>query len=871
MFENKSTYSQHTQQTKLSKVLCPKHLPINSKFKQNEPQKRTQEQQKKARHSRLQIHSERRQSMKVACLVNEDASYSPNGGTLSIIASTVSSLISSTQNQLLPHPNLTTTTIANSVISNITFQDIPYSPELYSFSSSLLVDSCDVCDSDRFLYCGFVDLNQASVGRVNNASLIRTSANMDYTNTQFDHWDINTYQTVSNTKASGLKYGCFFIQGGNQLTLQTCLFDKIERETAGTVVYGTTDNPSQAVFMKNVICTSCNSKKGQGTIWTHLGTIKIEDSEFRACEAEGYGGAIRVAWKTHTNPLFVTNTVFSKCGVRSGPGGAISAKINGRDKTRIVNCIFEYCYCPGNGAALDLWEGEQFRDLHIYHFTNTGSNVQTMFKVDGGSLSVIHSGSVACSELSITGLTFIGAKLIETTSYSSLSVTDSDFASLTSETALVSLKKSSSTTTFTSTNFTDVSASSQPIIDIDIAGTVLFDGTTKFENPSPLSSPLFTASSSSKVQFSGASLLSVTTGSGMIETKVGTVEIDACLVGPSTQTAIEYALLTAGYTGSTTTATLNIISSTFKNIKSNGAPALSVSQKGVVSMSSCVVESASTMSSSLFSVMSGGQLTINTHSFASISSSKTPIIEAVSGSTLILSGPISSSADPHQSDATVDLGDAPLLSSSSALTMNAFTISNFKSTSPLIVLTPTSQTMTIGKSEKKSQFETIKSSSAGGSAINAVLSTEAILSISSTDFLDCSSTNGNGGAVSVSIVSGTFTVESSVSFKKCASSGNGGALFMDLTGRTTGTFSLDNIVFGSGEDANRCTESGQGRDLFMSVKKGDLAVINSASVKGDYFSTPADSAETFSSSELSKFDPRQSSILSSFNSNQSVI
>ncbi|KAK2954063.1 hypothetical protein BLNAU_11026 [Blattamonas nauphoetae] len=57
------------------------------------------------------------------------SSYSPNGGTLSIIASTISSLISSTQNQLLPHPNLTTTTLVNSVVSNITSQDISYSPE----------------------------------------------------------------------------------------------------------------------------------------------------------------------------------------------------------------------------------------------------------------------------------------------------------------------------------------------------------------------------------------------------------------------------------------------------------------------------------------------------------------------------------------------------------------------------------------------------------------------------------------------------------------------------------------------------------------------------------------------------------------------
>ncbi|KAK2958186.1 hypothetical protein BLNAU_6890 [Blattamonas nauphoetae] len=987
--------------------------------------------------------------MSNSALLPQISSYSPNGGTLSIITSTVSSLISSTRNQLLPHPNLTTTIIANSVISNITFQDIPYSPELSSFSSNLLIHSFDVSDSDRLLYCGFVDLNQPNVGHVSNASLIRTSANADYTNTQYGHQDISSYQTISNTKASGLTSGCFFIKNGNQLTLQTCLFQNIKRSTSGTVVHGDFDNTNQAVIMKKVICDTCNSTGGQGTIWTHLGRIEIEDSEFRSCEAEDYGGAIRIGFNINPNPLLITNTLFSKCGVRSGPGGAISGKINGRDKTRIVGCIFENCYCPRKGAALDLWDGKQFyiadclfidnkaggsntsdlqiwdttkyefdldngligclsssqqprisfvntslteeetakyfpiftlnvlilaesgndavfcgydykprgdcrtinyavqnlksfksdpfyyisirsaddnsiypintsitnqftnmevrhyaadtlgriscespltylsstasgfhhrfRDLHIHHFTNTDSNVQAMFKVEGGSLSVIHcsldgcetdtnqnqiktplfkisSGSVTCSELSVTSLTFIGAKLIETTSYASLSVTDSKFASLTSDSTLINLKGSSGTTTFTSTIFTDVSASTQPMIDVDITGTVLFDRTT-FENASPLTSTLYTASSSSKVQFSGASLLSVAADTGIIETKTGTVQMDACLIGPSTPTTITSALLTAGYADSTTTATLNIASSTFKNIKSNGAPALSVAQKGVVSMTSCVVESSSTMVSSLFSVTSGGQLTIDTLFFASISSSSGPIIQAGSGSTLILSGRFSSTTDAQMSATTVDLGASSLISSSSTLTMNAITISNLQSTSPLIVLTPTNEKTTIGKSETTTHFESIKSSStAGGSAISSTLTSGAALSISSTDFLDCSSTNGNGGAVSVSIVDGTLTIASTVSFKKCSSSGNGGALFIDLTGRKTGSFSLNNIVYGSGEDTNSCAESRKGTDLFIAVKKGDLEVINSTSVIGTYFTTPESEAATFSLAELSKYE-----------------
>ncbi|KAK2954064.1 hypothetical protein BLNAU_11027 [Blattamonas nauphoetae] len=92
-----------------------------------------------------------------------------------------------------------------------------------------------------------------------------------------------------------------------------------------------------------------------------------------------------------------------------------------------------------------------------------------MFKVDGGSLDVIHcsldgcetdtnptqitahffkvnSGEVSCSKLSVMGLSFVGAKLIDTTSYTSFSVTDSEFASLTSDSTLISLKDSSDTT-----------------------------------------------------------------------------------------------------------------------------------------------------------------------------------------------------------------------------------------------------------------------------------------------------------------------------------------------------------------------------------------------------------------------------------------
>ncbi|KAK2950878.1 hypothetical protein BLNAU_14180 [Blattamonas nauphoetae] len=237
--------------------------------------------------------------------------------------------------------------------------DITYSPEPASFSSSLLIHGCDVSDSDRFLYCGFVDLNQANSGTVNNASLIRTSANTDYTNILKDFTNIMSTRTISNTKASGLKNGCLYVKGDVKLTLWTCLFQDINCTSKGTVVYAHNHFTSQQVITDHVICDTCHGM-GSGTIYTELGTIKTTNSEFRACDAYYHGGAIRFEDSANENSLLVTNTIFSKCGVRDGHGGAISAKINGHDKTQIVDCIFESCHSPKNGAALDMWAGKQF-------------------------------------------------------------------------------------------------------------------------------------------------------------------------------------------------------------------------------------------------------------------------------------------------------------------------------------------------------------------------------------------------------------------------------------------------------------------------------------------------------------------------------
>ncbi|KAK2943578.1 hypothetical protein BLNAU_21509 [Blattamonas nauphoetae] len=142
------------------------------------------------------------------------------------------------------------------------------------------------------------------------------------------------------------------------------------------------------------------------------------------------------------------------------------------------------------------------------------------------------------------------------------------------------------------------------------------------------------------------------------------------------------------------------------------------------------------------------------------------------------------------------------------------------------------------------------------SVVSSKLQPDSSLTLDSVTCVSCKSTGQSafGEAVSVSIVDGTLEVKPGTSFEKCSSSGNGGALFIDMTERTTGTFTLKSIVYGSGEDANSCTGSGKGTDLFIAAKEGDLAVINSTSVIGEYLSTPASEATTFSSSDLSKFE-----------------
>ncbi|KAK2952227.1 hypothetical protein BLNAU_12786 [Blattamonas nauphoetae] len=1008
------------------------------------------------------------QLMSNSALLPQISSYSPNGGTLSIIASTISSLISSTQNQLLSHPNLTTTTLVNSVVSNITFQDIPYSPEPSSFSSSLLIHSCDLSDSDRFLYCGFVDLNQPNVGRVNNASLIRTSANADDTNTQSGHQDIDSSQTISNTKASGLTGGCFYLKGDITLTLQTCLFENIKRGSSGTVVFAEKDKSSQAVILKDVICDTCDGT-GAGTIWTHLGKIEIEDSEFRSCETKNLGGAIRIDNSANQNYLLVTNTLFSKCGVREGHGGAISAKINGRDKTRIITCIFEYCYCPGNGAALDMWNGLQFLiqnclfidnragdknpsdlqiwdttpdqfnlaegmidclssspqprisfkefplteeetakyfpvftvnelivanngedelfcgydykakgdcktvnyavqnlkadssdpfyyisirntdtepiypvdtsisnqfnkiqvqnytanalgkiscellsdylsttdsnihhrfvNLSIHHFTNTLSSVQALFKVDGGKLEVtrcvldgcqtdtnpeeikkpffkVNSGEVTCSELSVTSLTFVGAKLIDTTSYTSLSVTDSKFTSLTSDSTLINLKGSSGTTTFTSTKFTAISASSQPVIDVDITGTVVFAGTTIFEDSPSLSSNLVAASSSSKVQFSGTSFKNVGSASTLFSSagsasftfsdscsfttctgspifshaSTGTLSISSCTLASLTPTSPSplFALTGASGTVKLTSAPITGLTlATSPLIEMTGGQAATLSAEEIKSVSSTTslftigaTSSMEVKDSSLFESCRVGTLFAITTE-GSVSFTATTFKDLTSSAALISItksvGTVSFSASPFTNCESTSscLVDATLTGSASLSipSGNVFTdpttsntpISATSSSTAALSISPSfiggtaSLTRSVAVSISSSASLAVASASFKASTTTsakgkgAKLSTAGQLSVTSSTFENCVA--ANGGALEVILLSGGTATISAV-FTGCSSTGNGGAIVLDLSqlsSVSTSAFSLS----GSSFSGSSIESSGKGTDVYI--------------------------------------------------------
>ncbi|KAK2948297.1 hypothetical protein BLNAU_16746 [Blattamonas nauphoetae] len=119
--------------------------------------------------------------------------------------------------------------------------------------------------------------------------------------------------------------------------------------------------------------------------------------------------------------------------------------------------------------------------------------------------------------------------------------------------------------------------------------------------------------------------------------------------------------------------------------------------------------------------------------------------------------------------------------------------------------------------------------------------TSCTLDLLRVNFVNCSCTslyNSYPGAVFVQIKSGTLTMDS-CSFSKCSTTGDGGALRLDLTSATgTWDYMLKSVKFGRGEDANRCGEGMFGTDVFVTSSDLESAI------------TPERWAGSFSSSKL---------------------
>ncbi|KAK2943833.1 hypothetical protein BLNAU_21271 [Blattamonas nauphoetae] len=127
----------------------------------------------------------------------------------------------------------------------------------------------------------------------------------------------------------------------------------------------------------------------------------------------------------------------------------------------------------------------------------------------------------------------------------------------------------------------------------------------------------------------------------------------------------------------------------------------------------------------------------------------------------------------------------------------------------------------------ESTFTQITSTSSGAAVHSTLTASGHSLTITSCGFAACSS-NGNGGAMNVNVVAGSFVISTqTTTFSKCSSViSNGGAISLDLTGLSGGTFNLAGVSFGTGNDANSCGSGKSGKDVFM---HGDFTSFNDKS------------------------------------------
>ncbi|KAK2942816.1 hypothetical protein BLNAU_22264 [Blattamonas nauphoetae] len=227
---------------------------------------------------------------------------------------------------------------------------------------------------------------------------------------------------------------------------------------------------------------------------------------------------------------------------------------------------------------------------------------------------------------------------------------------------------------------------------------------------------------------------------------------------------------------------------------------------GSLVLSSCNVFSSTSNLPVSFVAVSGGIVSITSTTLTIPTIQSKPVISITGGELKTDSSTSFGNSDTatHQASILSIGGGEVVLDGTSLIASQSMTFAS----SPLIVQTKGSLTL------KDIKIENITRQAGDGSMISATLSANtAIFSIESTNFASCSSSAGNGGALAVTITSGSFSLNK-CRFESCSSGMDGGAVWLDLSKMPSPSqYSLLQTKFGTGSSANKA--SGKGDCVFV--------------------------------------------------------
>ncbi|KAK2943561.1 hypothetical protein BLNAU_21523 [Blattamonas nauphoetae] len=227
---------------------------------------------------------------------------------------------------------------------------------------------------------------------------------------------------------------------------------------------------------------------------------------------------------------------------------------------------------------------------------------------------------------------------------------------------------------------------------------------------------------------------------------------------------------------------------------------------GSLVVSSCTVFTSTPSLSVSFVSLSNGKVSFPGSTMTIPTLTSKPFV-SVSGGTMNVDSSttlVNSDTAAHQASLVSVNGGTVFLDGASLTTSKSMTFAS----SSMIVQTKGSLTL------KDKVVENITHQTGDGSVISATLSTNTdILSIVSTAFASCSSSAGNGGALAITITSGSLSLNK-CQFESCWSGMDGGAVWLDLSKMPAPSqYSLLQTTFGTGSSANEA--SGKGDCVFV--------------------------------------------------------